>query len=123
MRNARDESTVPAPSFLPIRLPSTSRVGMTTVSTLPLETSRCFAIVICAGAPGAASFCSMTTSAGWLPGFAMTTPHAAPAASFVKSYSLSRSTAQNSQPMFDALAATASQPDLHVPPMHAVSAP
>src|SRR5690349_751864 len=58
----------------------------------------------------------MTTLAGVAPKFEMTTPHGDPAASFICEYSLSRSTAQNSQPTFEPWASAASQPAPHAPP-------
>src|SRR5262245_10866323 len=57
----------------------------------------------------------MITSAGDSPAFDSTTPQAAPAASLKTEYSLSRSTAQNSQPMLEACSAAAWQAGTHWP--------
>ena len=80
-RNERDESIVPGPSFCPRRLPSISRVGISSTCSAPGATESFFQSLTTGVTPGSASFCSMTTSVVVSPAFEMTNPHGAPAAS------------------------------------------
>src|SRR5262245_26491283 len=117
MRYAFDDNHVPGPSSADL-LPSTSRVGSCTVWSAPGAIVNVITVASCSGCPVAASLRSIFTFAAARPTLDSTTPHGAPAASLNCEYSLSRSTAQNSQPMLVGSSDTTSHAARHDPWKH-----